>query len=53
MIDVSMQSGVIGQGLKKGLFQYENIQPRDFTEDVHRTVDDRPFGGGDGNGDDG
>src|SRR5690606_32352560 len=39
---------VTGQALKKGLFDLQLINPRDFTEDVHKTVDDRPFGGGDG-----
>lgn len=48
MIDVCLQNGVLGQGLKKQLFSYENINPRDFSKDLHRTVDDRPFGGGDG-----
>lgn len=48
MIDVGLQNGVIGQSLKKGIFSYENINPREFSKDLHKTVDDRPFGGGDG-----
>ncbi|HDS08793.1 MAG TPA: tRNA (guanosine(37)-N1)-methyltransferase TrmD [Firmicutes bacterium] len=40
--------GVIGRGLKKGLFEIRGIQLRDFTDDPHRTVDDYPFGGGAG-----
>lgn len=43
-----MQTGVIGQGLKKDIFNYSCINPRDFTDDNHKTVDDRPYGGGDG-----
>ncbi|HEY9818573.1 MAG TPA: tRNA (guanosine(37)-N1)-methyltransferase TrmD [Candidatus Obscuribacterales bacterium] len=48
MIQSGLSYGVSGQALKKGLFDLELVNPRDFTEDVHKTVDDRPFGGGDG-----
>lgn len=41
-------SGVVGQGVKKNLLEVSCTNPRDFTEDFHKTVDDRPFGGGDG-----
>ncbi len=40
--------GITGRALDKGLFQLETWNPRDFTNDVHRTVDDRPYGGGPG-----
>ncbi|MBE4470172.1 tRNA (guanosine(37)-N1)-methyltransferase TrmD, partial [Vibrio parahaemolyticus] len=33
---------------KKGLLSIETWNPRDFTHDKHRTVDDRPYGGGPG-----
>src|SRR5690606_13564345 len=42
------RSGVVGQALEKGIFSLELINPRDFTLDAHKTVDDRPYGGGDG-----
>lgn len=42
------QSGVTGRAVKKGLLQVNCINPREFTNDVHRTVDDRPYGGGPG-----
>lgn len=42
------QSGVVGQARKKGLLRIETLNPRRFTQDVHQSVDDRPFGGGDG-----
>lgn len=42
------QVGVVGAAFKKGLLQLNLVNPRDFTSDVHRTVDDRPYGGGDG-----
>jgi tRNA (guanine37-N1)-methyltransferase len=44
----SLRYGVVGQALKENRFILNLINPRDFTEDVHRTVDDRPFGGGPG-----
>ena len=40
--------GVTGQAVKKGLLAVETWNPRDFTHDKHRTVDDRPYGGGPG-----
>lgn len=41
-------SGVTSRAVKKGLLQVQCINPREFTADVHRTVDDRPYGGGPG-----
>lgn len=40
--------GVTSQAVKKGLLKVETWDPRDFTRDKHRTVDDRPYGGGPG-----
>ena len=40
--------GVIGRGRTKGLLQINTHNFRDATTDVHRTVDDAPFGGGAG-----
>lgn len=40
--------GVVGRAHKRGLVHLECVNPRDFAEDVHRTVDDRPYGGGPG-----
>lgn len=40
--------GVVGAAFKKNLLTLTTINPRDFTGDVHRSVDDRPYGGGDG-----
>lgn len=40
--------GVLSQAVKKDLVRIESINPRKFTSDVHHSVDDRPFGGGDG-----
>jgi tRNA (guanine37-N1)-methyltransferase len=37
-----------GKALDKKLWSYAAINPRDFTTDAHKTVDDTPFGGGAG-----
>ena len=40
--------GVVGRARERGLIEVEQISPRDFAVDRHRTVDDRPYGGGPG-----
>ena len=40
--------GVSGRAVAAGLVDLHFWNPRDFTDDRHRTVDDRPFGGGPG-----
>lgn len=40
--------GVVGRGVERGLLGIETVNPRDFAGDIHRTVDDRPYGGGPG-----
>jgi tRNA (guanine37-N1)-methyltransferase len=40
--------GIIRRGREKGLVEVHVHDLRDFTSDRHRTVDDRPFGGGEG-----
>ncbi|HAU02097.1 MAG: tRNA (guanosine(37)-N1)-methyltransferase TrmD [Porticoccaceae bacterium] len=40
--------GISGRAIKNGLVQCNSFNPRDFTEDRHQTVDDRPYGGGPG-----
>jgi len=41
-------SSLLGKAKAKGLVDYRLIQIRDFATDKHRTVDDTPFGGGEG-----
>ncbi|MFH1965745.1 MAG: tRNA (guanosine(37)-N1)-methyltransferase TrmD [Acidobacteriota bacterium] len=41
-------SGMIRQAGKKGLLEINIVDLRDFADDRHRTVDGRPFGGGEG-----
>jgi tRNA (guanine37-N1)-methyltransferase len=48
MVSQALTHGVLGQAFKKDILKLEIINPREFSADVHRTVDDRPFGGGDG-----
>lgn len=43
-----LQEGVVGSAFQKKICQLHLINPRDFSDDSHRSVDDRPFGGGDG-----
>ncbi|MCX8602342.1 MULTISPECIES: tRNA (guanosine(37)-N1)-methyltransferase TrmD [unclassified Gilliamella] len=40
--------GVTGRAVKNGLLTVEYWNPRDFAHDKHKTVDDRPYGGGPG-----
>jgi len=40
--------GVAGRAFRDGLARLESWNPRDYTEDRHRSVDDRPYGGGPG-----
>jgi tRNA (guanine37-N1)-methyltransferase len=40
--------GVTGRAIRQGVVSFSHNNPRDHTTDVHRTVDDRPYGGGPG-----
>src|ERR1700722_17036721 len=40
--------GVVGRALERGLLEVKSWNPRDFTTDPYRRVDERPFGGGPG-----
>ncbi|MFM2486511.1 tRNA (guanosine(37)-N1)-methyltransferase TrmD [Celerinatantimonas yamalensis] len=48
MFDAIAEHGVSGRAIKRGLIELHRWNPRDFTTDRHRTVDDRPYGGGPG-----
>lgn len=41
-------SGITRKALEAGLWQMQTWNPRDFTTDNYRTIDDRPYGGGPG-----
>lgn len=42
------EHGITGRAVKRQMVQVQFWNPRDFTSDRHRTVDDRPYGGGPG-----
>ncbi len=48
MFTAVTEYGVVGRAIKSGKVDVDIINPRDFTTDRHRTVDDRPYGGGPG-----
>ena len=48
MIAAATTQGVVGRAVEAGRIALGTTNPREFTQDVHRTVDDRPYGGGPG-----
>lgn len=44
----TLEYGITGRAIKEGLIQINCWNPRDFTQNKHRNVDDRPYGGGPG-----
>jgi len=48
MFEAITASGITRRALERSLWQMECWNPRRWTSDVHRTVDDRPYGGGPG-----
>ncbi len=48
MVLGAFQSGVCGRALEAGIASLRCVNPRDFSDDPHRSVDDRPYGGGPG-----
>ena len=47
VVDMAM-AGVTGRAVERGLVDLRLWDPRDYAQDRHRTVDDRPYGGGPG-----
>jgi tRNA (guanine37-N1)-methyltransferase len=41
-------NGIQGRAIDNGLLELQTWNPRDYSEDKHRGVDDRPYGGGPG-----
>ncbi|MBQ0756834.1 MAG: tRNA (guanosine(37)-N1)-methyltransferase TrmD [Amphritea sp.] len=48
MFEAITRNGVTGRAVRNGLLDVQCWNPREFTKDKHRTVDDRPYGGGPG-----
>jgi len=48
MVGLVTDYGIVGRAQERGLLVMHCENPRDFADDVHRTVDDRPYGGGPG-----
>jgi len=48
MFSAITQSGVTRRALEQGKYVLHTWNPREYTSDKHRSVDDRPYGGGPG-----
>ena len=48
MFDAITKHGITSRALEQKIYSLNVINPREFTTDNHKTVDDRPYGGGPG-----
>jgi len=48
MVKMVAEFGVVGRAVERQLLSIGYQDPREFTDDAHRTIDDRPYGGGPG-----
>jgi tRNA (guanine37-N1)-methyltransferase len=48
MLKAVTEFGISGRAVRQGLLELATWSPRDFAHDKHKTVDDRPYGGGPG-----
>jgi tRNA (guanine37-N1)-methyltransferase len=48
MFDAVTKQGITSRALHQNIYSVQYWNPRDFTTDNHKTVDDRPYGGGPG-----
>jgi tRNA (guanine37-N1)-methyltransferase len=48
MFDAVTKHGITSRALERKIYSLNVINPREFTTDNHKTVDDRPYGGGPG-----
>lgn len=48
LIQGFLSEGLLGQAVSRGAIEISTLNPREFTSDVHHTVDDKAFGGSDG-----
>ncbi|HEB80636.1 MAG TPA: tRNA (guanosine(37)-N1)-methyltransferase TrmD, partial [Chromatiales bacterium] len=48
LVEAITAYGITGRARERGLWELRTWNPRDYAVDRHRTVDDRPYGGGPG-----
>ena len=48
MFKALSESGISSRAIDKGLLTLSTVNPRDYAQDKHKSVDDRPYGGGPG-----
>lgn len=48
MFEAFARYGIVGRAIERGAVDFAVIDPREFARDRHRSVDDRPYGGGPG-----
>lgn len=48
MVNTTLSHSIVGRARKAGIIKLGTLSPRQFTEDKHKTIDDRPYGGGPG-----
>lgn len=48
LVEAALGIGITARARRNGLFRVRTWNPRDFTHDAYRRVDDRPYGGGPG-----
>ncbi|WP_305906561.1 tRNA (guanosine(37)-N1)-methyltransferase TrmD [Methylomarinum sp. Ch1-1] len=48
MVEDAARNGVTGKAIERDIVRLTTWNPRDYTHDNHKTVDDRPYGGGPG-----
>lgn len=48
MVDRTLSESIVGRARKAGIIKLGFLSPREFATDKHKTIDDRPYGGGPG-----
>ena len=48
MFEILKMDGVVSRALNEQKLELNLWNPRDYVQDVHKTIDDRPYGGGPG-----
>ncbi len=48
LFDSVIDAAILGKAIARGLIEVSFVNPRDFTHDKHKSVDDTPYGGGSG-----